>query len=456
MPDITRHPASYKDPSGFVYHYKGKIYRQVSKVYAPDYNLLIESGLYNQLTSKNLLIQHEEIKENNLQSDDWFLTLLPKQIPFWSYPYEWCFDQLKDAALLTLDMVLIAVIKGMILKDATPFNVQFFQGKPIFIDTLSFEKYDESQPWVAYRQFCESFLYPLLLSHYHKSNFQHQLSIYPDGIPVELVAKLLPAKSNLNPGVWLHVLLPAKMNKRKNANNPKPSFTKKKLIDLVTHLKSIIQKLDNKNNSTWGKYYEEKILSGEYHNAKESIVKSMLQQVEGNALLDLGANDGFYSFLAAKQNFEVLAADNDEQSINALYKKIKVQNTRNILPLCIDISNPSSSSGFSNNERDAFGERVKVDVVLALALVHHLVFGKNIPLELIAAYFSKLSPQLIIEFIPKEDEKTQQLIKNRKDIFKSYSKEEFEKIFQRYFSIEMQSEVANTNRLLYLMKIQNI
>jgi ribosomal protein L11 methylase PrmA len=452
MPEITRHPASFKDPSGFIYHYNGKIYRQVNKVYSANYNLLKDSGLLELLISEKLLIRHDEIKENHLNDNDWLVTLLPEQIPFWSYPYEWCFDQLKEAALLTLDLLMISITKGMILKDATPFNVQFYKGKPVFIDTLSFEKYDESHPWVAYRQFCESFLYPLLLSHYHKSNFQNQLSVYPDGLPVNFVAKLLPAKSNLNLGVWLHVHLPNKMSKRIKNNNPKPVFSKNKLTNLVNHLKSIIKKLDGTNNSNWTNYYKETISGGEYHSTKETIVTNLLKQVNGNKLLDLGANDGFYSLLASKNNFEIVAVDNDDQSINNLYKRIQNENIDSILPLCIDISNPSSSSGFSNKERNAFDERINADVVLVLALVHHLTIGKNIPFDLLAPYFSKLAPQLIIEFVPKDDEKTQLLLKNRKDVFTIYTIEEFEKTFQQYFTIALTSKVPDTERLIYLMK----
>ena len=452
MPDTARHPASYKDPSGFVHIYSGKIYRQVNKVYSENYIQLKDSGLYDLLAGKNQLIRNEEIKENLLNDADWYVTLLPEQIPFWTYPYEWSFDQLKDAALLTLDIMFTSVEKGMILKDATPFNIQFYKGKPIFIDTLSFEKYDETQPWIAYRQFCESFLYPLLLSHYHKINFQKQLFIYPDGLPVDLVSKLLPAKSKLNLGVWLHVHLPNKIGKKRNSDNPKSGFSKKKLLLLITNLKTIILKLDNSKTSDWSNYYSKTISGREYTTAKERIVSDMLQHVKGNKLLDLGANDGHYSLLAAKNKFDVVAVDNDEQCINNLYLKIKNQNVAGILPLCFDISNPTSASGFFSNERISFVERIKADVVLALALVHHLVIGKNIPLDLLAEYLSKLSPQLIIEFVPKEDEKTQLMLKNRKDIFTSYTKEEFENIFQQYFTLELIKKVADTERTIYFLK----
>lgn len=452
MPGYTRHPASYKDPSGFVFQSAGKIYRQVNKVYAAHYDLLIKSGLYDLLQKKNLLLQHKEVNENLLNAEDWHLTLLPEQVPFVSYPYEWCFEQLKDAALQTLKIVKLSVEKGMILKDATPFNIQFYKGRPALIDTLSFENYDETKPWIAYRQFCENFLFPLWLSHYHKMNFQHLLSVYPDGIPATMAARLLPSKSILNPGVWMHVNLPAIMSKKNMKGKSISAFSKNKLLNLVSHLQSIIGQLDNSSKTTWSNYYKDSQYNSEYISGKEKIIRSMLQQLSGNKVLDLGANDGFFSLLAAENNFEVIAVDNDEQCINNLYKKTRQQDISGILPLCIDISNPSASSGFANNERASFNERIQVDVVMALALIHHLVIGKNIPLNLIASYFSRLAPQLIIEFVPKEDNKVQLLLQNKKDIYTTYTKEEFEKIFLQHFKIISSNIIPGTSRRIYLMR----
>ena len=451
MPGTTRHPASYKDPSGFVFQSSGKIYRQINKVYAAHYEHLMKSGLWDLLQKKKLLLHHEEIKEDLLHSEDWYLTIRPAQIPVWSYPYEWCFEQLKDAALLTLEIVRLSIEKGMILKDATPFNIQFYDDRPVLIDTLSFEKYDETMPWIAYRQFCESFLYPLWLSHYHKRNFQHLLSVYPDGIPADITAKLLPAKSLLNTSVWLHVNLPDKMSKKAGTGKSSHHFSKKKLLNIISHLQNIIRSLDNSDKTTWRDYYKESTDPG-YVDQKEKIVLEMLKQISGNKLLDLGANDGYFSLLAVKNNFSVIAVDNDEQCINDLYKKIKQQTISGILPLCLDIANPSAASGFANKERSSFSERAKINTVLALALVHHLQIGKNIPMGFIAEYLGSLAPQLIIEFVPKEDEKVQLLLQNKKDIYPGYTKEEFEKVFGQYFIFVSVKNVPGTLRSIYLMK----
>lgn len=452
MADHTRHPASYKDPSGFIFQASGKFYRQVNKIYASHYDLLTRSGLSSFLQEKKLLLPHEEVTENILHSDDWYLTLLPEQVSFTSYPYEWCFEQLKDAALLTLEIVKLSIDKGMILKDATPYNVQFLDGKPVFIDTLSFEKYDPSLPWIAYRQFCESFLFPLLLSHYHKTSIQPYLNSYPNGIPVNLTAKLLPWKSRLNPGVWLHVFLQNKLSKKSNHTEPTTSFSKNKLFNLISHLDSVIRHLNNTDKTEWSNYYTDSISSREYLGKKEEIISNLLQKLDGRKLLDLGANEGFFSSLAAAKNFDVIAIDKDDQCINNLYKKVKEENITNILPLCMDLMNPSPASGFANNERASFGERIHTDAVMALALIHHLAIGYNLPFGKIAEYLHGFSNQLIIEFVPKEDEKVQLLLQNKKDIYLEYTREHFENVFRQRFTIIEKMEVPDNNRIIYLMK----
>ncbi len=452
MADHTRHPASYKDPSGFIFQASGKFYRQVNKIYAGHYDLLTKSGLSSFLQEKKLLLPHEEVSENLLHSDDWYLTLLPEQVPFTSYPYEWCFEQLKDAALLTLEIVKLSIDKEMILKDATPYNVQFLNGRPVFIDTLSFEKYDPSLPWIAYRQFCESFLFPLLLSHYHKTSIQPYLNSYPNGVPVNITAKLLPWKSRLNPGVWLHVFLQNKLSKKTNKTVSANSFSKNKLFNLISHLDGIIRDLNNTDKTEWSNYYAESISSQEYLGKKEEIISNLLQKMEGRKLLDLGANDGFFSLLAASKNFDVTAIDKDDQCINTLYKKVKEENITNILPLCMDLMNPSPASGFANNERASFGERIHADTVMALALVHHLAIGYNLPLSKIAEYLYGFSHQLIIEFVPKQDEKVQLLLQNKKDIYPEYTREHFENIFQQRFTVTEKVQVPGSDRIIYLMK----
>src|SRR5215471_1501492 len=199
--------SSYRDPSGFVFEKNGSIYRQVNKVFSNDFDFFISSGLYEHLIKQQLLIPHKEISENFSGSDQWYKTLQPEKLPFISYPYEWSFDMLKEAALLTLRLVKESIRFGLILKDATPYNVQWLNGKMIFIDSLSFEKYDASKPWIAYRQFCETFLSPLLLMYYSKQPMQALMLGWPDGIPISVTKSLLPWRSRLSFYTYLHIHL---------------------------------------------------------------------------------------------------------------------------------------------------------------------------------------------------------------------------------------------------------
>lgn len=447
-------PASFRDPSGFVFEVDGKVYRQINKVYLSHYRQLMDSGLYRLLANDGKLINHSEVSADLTKDPDAALTLQPERIPFISYPYEWGFDQLKDAALLTLDIMRTSLDHGMILKDATPYNIQFHKGRAAFIDTASFEIYRPSEPWVAYRQFCECFLFPLYLEHYCGEGFIKQLAVFFHGIPANYTAGLLPWKTNWNLGVRLHVHLQKSVQVKQKENKASSiQFSKQKMLNLINHLSGIVAGLENgyQQKTTWNNYYEETILGKDYLANKKEIFLQYLNKIEFNTVADLGANDGYFSKLAATKAKWVVAADSDSSCINRLYQQVKAESLNNILPVIIDLTNPSPAIGFNNRERKSFGERVKVDLVLALALIHHLCIANNIPLSLLADYFASLSPELIIEFVPKEDEKVQQLLSSREDIFNNYYAQEFESVFSRHFIIKEKTPIKGTTRTLYWM-----
>ncbi|MFT3824251.1 MAG: hypothetical protein QM731_10035 [Chitinophagaceae bacterium] len=458
MTNFHLHASSFKDPSGFIFVRDKKIYRQVNAAYAATYNTLKRSGLYDTLVKQKQLVPHTEINEDLTQTGNWHLTLQPETIEYISYPYEWSFDQLKDAALLTLQTLKTAVDHGMILKDATPFNIQFKNGNPVLIDTLSFEEYNETEPWVAYRQFCECFLFPLYLEHYLQTGMQPIQRAYFNGISADLTARLLPSKSKWSLGVWLHVHLQRSIGKNNNtAAKYQSKFNKQKLLNLIRHLEQIITRLrPSSRPTTWSNYYQETILDQAYLKEKERLFLAMLQNIHPQTALDLGANDGYFSKLMAQKEIQVISTDFDHRCINDLYLHCKANDINNILPLINDITDPSPALGFSNTERSAFDERIHAELVTALALIHHLAIGKNIPLPLLAQYFNSIAPLLIIEFVPKTDPKVQQILSGRKDVFDDYNETAFEKHFSNCFSIEQKTVVTGTQRTLYLMKRKGI
>ncbi|HEV8505430.1 MAG TPA: hypothetical protein VGQ53_08525, partial [Chitinophagaceae bacterium] len=383
--------SSFRDPSGFVFEKDGGLYRQVNKIFREDFDHFIKSGCYDHFAEKQWLIPHEEVDNNFTGSPDWYKTLKPQRLPFISYPYEWCFDMLKDAALLTLQLAKNCTPFGIILKDATPFNIQWLDGKPVFIDTLSFERYDATKPWIAYRQFCESFLSPLLLMHYSHQPLQSLLSAYPEGIPLSTTRSLLPWRSKFSFYTYLHIHIhqrlasrtKAKEDQVQDARQERQNFSEKKLHNLLDSLQSLVESLQWKGEATaWDQYYEEANKRNDYVVHKKKIIKEWLTELkEIHTGIDLGANEGSFSFLLAAENIRTIAADSDHSSINKLYQKIKREKEKNILPLLIDLANPSSAIGLNNKERTSFSERTNCDVGMALALVHHLAIGKNIPFE---------------------------------------------------------------------------
>lgn len=455
QPSYNHHPASYRDPSGFIFSRDQVIYRQVNTCYAADFEHLIRSGLYDKLVSKKLLIPHRSIDQNLTGDSRWYTTLQPEPIPLISYPWEWSFDMLKDAALLSLSLAKEAMNNGMMLKDATPFNIQWWQGQLIFIDTLSFEKYNEQEPWIAYRQFCEQFLGPLLLMHYRQLPMQQLSLAWPEGLPLELISALLPRRSRFSLHCYLHIHLNAKISRKNSGKKPGMiHFSRQKMLNLLNSLEILVRKCNLKPaKSTWSGYYAEASGRDNYLNEKKKIIADWVGQINRPlTAADLGANTGEFSWICAGLNIPVLATDADPYCINQLYLAIRDKAEKSIQPLITDLANPAPSLGFNLAERDSFTSRLQAGLCMALALIHHLAIGRNIPLPMIAGYFAQLcNRKLIIEFIPKTDPMLQKLLQGKKDIYPDYSGEGFEKAFLPYFSITDQVQVADSGRVLYLM-----
>ncbi len=449
-----KHPFSFRDRAGFLYYNYGKLLRQINKSFAPHFDTFIISDLYKQLVDENLIVAHQELEIKN--SDiDCYKTIAPFHLPFISYPYEWCFNQLKDAALLTLQIMQNALQKQMVLKDATPFNVQFYKGKPIFIDTLSFEIYDDKKPWVAYYQFCETFLYPLLLATYNVQDVHKTFTTYPDGISAENTIKLLPKKAKYNLFNYLHLYLVGKIKSKQNVTVKGSTnvYSKTKMENLISHLYDKIKSLKNtKLQTEWNNYYAETILNETYLNHKKEIITNWASTISNEKVLDIGCNDGIFSLLFASQNEIVFATDLDASCVNNLSETIKNQQIQNVYPLVMDIMHPSTNQGFFNVERMGFFERIQPTVVLMLAVVHHLVISKNITFSMLVNALQNFAKILIIEFVPKTDEKVQQLLISKQDVFSDYSQQNFELEFAGFYTILQHQKVTGSNRILYLMQ----
>ncbi len=453
---INHHPASFRDPSGFIYEKEGTVYRFVSTVYQSHYELLQSSGLAAELLKKKVLLPYTELAENHTGRADWYKTLQPQKLAFLSYVWEWSFTQLKDAALTTLSICKTALQKGMILKDATHSNIQFVEGKAKLIDTLSFETYKEGEAWVAYRQFCECFLNPLLLAVYTGMEVHKLMLSYPDGVPASTTAKLLPFKTKLKPCVYLHVHLHANMAGKTTgtANNSAKKISKKNIEQILQSLEDCISNLRlPQTTTTWNNYYKETILSEEYLTAKKQIISSVLSELTYASVLDLGANEGEFSLLCSKEAM-VVATDFDSACIDSLYQRLKKETQQHILPLVIDLTYPSPGIGWMNAERSPFFQRQSFDVCMALALIHHLAIAKNISFEQLASFFASICKTLIIEFVPKTDPKVVGMLQWREDIFEGYTESEFEKAFEVSFIQNKKINIPGSERRMFLYQLK--
>jgi hypothetical protein len=449
--------SSFRDPSGFVF-YEGKVCcRQINLVYKENYDALMESGLYKKLTEEGLLISHKEVLLDSPPFANAYKVIRPERIPFISYPYEWSFTQLKQAALVTLKILKHSLNHELILKDANAFNIQFYEGKPVLIDTLSFEKYHEGKPWVAYKQFCEHFLGPLALMSLRDIRLIRLFQEYINGIPLDLVSSLLPKKTYLNFYLIIHIHLHARYQKKYSekplARSAEKPMSRKSLLGFIDILESAVKQLNwGTKGNTWADYYQKCDHVPEFLEGKIKLVGSFLDILKSATLWDMGANTGVFSRLAQDKGMHVVSMDMSPDCVEANYRETVRKGEKNLLPLWIDLVNPSPAIGWGNKERMSLADRGPVDTVLALALIHHLAISNNVPLAKIANYFSSICQSLIIEFVPKTDRMAQQLLASRDDIFGDYTQDEFEKEFLRYFTIDGKEKIGDSGRILYLMK----
>ena len=448
--------SSFRDPSGFLFFENEVLYRQINQEYKNEYEHLMDSGLYKRLVDSKLLIPHTEADMISPNKEKLYKIIKPEPIPFISYPYEWCFSQLKNAAITTLEIQKIAIDYNMTLKDASSYNIQFRQGKPILIDTLSFEKYQEGQTWKPYKQFCQHFLAPLALMSQKDIRLNQLFRIYIDGIPLDLADKLLPSKKLYMFSLLSHIHLHAKSQKHyenkdikiKTRKMPRNSF-----VGIIESLHSGIKKLKwTPEKTEWGDYYNDTNYSQGSFEEKKQTVSKFLDKTKAKLVWDLGANTGIFSRLASKKDIETISFDIDPAAVEKNYLTCIQEADTKLLPLLLDLTNPSSSIGWNSVERNSFVERGPADVVIALALIHHLTISNNIPLFNLAEFFHGICNYLIIEFIPKTDSQVKRLLLTREDIFVDYNQQNFENEFKKFFSVYESKKLNNSERILYLFK----
>jgi hypothetical protein len=447
---------SFRDPAGFVYYKDGELNRQVNRVYREHYDQLLSSGLYQELVDAGLLIRHEELSCEAADPELAYKVLRPERVEFISYPFEWCFSAFRDAALVCLEIQRRALEHGMTLKDCSGYNIQFHRGRALLIDTLSFE-INRGEAWAGYRQFCEHFLGPLALMSLVDHRLVGLARATVGGVPIDLAARALPWHSRLRWGLGIHLhlhsLLQLRHGNSQVSANGSGRLKAEAQLGLVDSLQSTIRRLRWKPpRGQWGAYYDEHTYTPEEFQKKARLVKDFLQQSAAATVWDLGANTGYFSNLACELGLTVVAFESDPACVERNYLEAKKRGETRLLPLIQDLFNPTPPFGWRNDERASIFDRGRPDVVLALALVHHLALVGNQPLENLAAFFAQLAPWLVIEFVPEDDPQAQSLRDQRRGIHHPYNRSHFESCMGAHFTILKAEPVSKSGRTLYFMR----
>jgi len=454
---------SFRDPFGQVFRHHGKIYRSVFQPGVADFEAAKSAGIHNDLVELGLFIPYTEIEASDFSPKGTVYLLNHPALPVVTYPWEWCFSMLKDAALLHLEVMERLVPKGFWLRDASAFNAQFDGKKLCLIDTLSIGQRIPDSPWVAYGQFCSHFRAPLVMAAYRDVRMLSLWRSYIDGFPLDLASKVLPLKRRLQPGLLMHLVLHARYQESadrkddigKSKATRQVRVTDRGLIGLIRSLRRTIEGITwNRSSRIWENYGEIRNYQSEDIKRKAEYVTRVIDRLSPKMVWDLGANTGEYSIIAASRGAFVLSIDGDPACSDFLYQKLSQERSLGrILPLTMDLANPSPGLGWNSEERPSLASRGPADLILALALIHHLVFSSCIPLPRIAEWLSQLGQNLLVEFIPPTDPMVKKLVMNRRGEHLPYDLDRFRSSFSKYFSFLEEAPLEN-GRILFFLHIK--
>jgi ribosomal protein L11 methylase PrmA len=454
---INPDPGSFRDPSGRVFIQDDRVLRAIYEMGRDNFEAVQKAGVLDALIAKGLMVE-AEAAEPGLAD-----TLEPKPahllshplIPFISYPYEWTFSQLKAAAILHLELHLEALRSNFTLCDATAYNVQFRGTEPVFIDHLSVVPYEEGEIWAGHRQFCMQFLNPLLLwaKRGVVPNSWYRGSV--EGIAPEDLAAVLGWRDKLSFTVLAHVVTQAKAHKHALKTETKEKIVKahklpkRSLVAMLEGLKSYISGLELPGGrSVWSDYAGDNSYNAEKRAEKHDFVAAMAGSVQPDMMFDIGCNSGDFTQTALEAGAKsVVAFDFDYGALERCYSRFS-QSKLSVLPLWLDAANPSPAQGWANSERASLGDRGKIDAMVALAVIHHIAIGRNVPLDMAVDWLIGLAPQGVIEFPNKDDVMVRKLLASRKDIFPDYTEEAFLQHVGARAEIVEQKKLGEDGRLI--------
>lgn len=454
---MSADPASFRDPSGRVYDVGGRILRAVAPSAREGFEAAWNNPALKRLVAEGYVVDAVAVGDAPPDAPADATIVEHARLPFVSYPYEWSFSLMKRAALHHLDLQIALLLGGVALSDATAYNVQFVGVRPIFIDALSFRPYTDGEYWTGHRQFCEQFLNPLLLRALigapHNDWFRGSL----EGVPTPTLARLIPPAKRFSVNVLAHVLAPAGAQERGAREKAKSAVSrplpKSSYLGILRQLRDWIAKLRplGADNTVWRDYADNNSYASDEARAKERVIAEFAQKLAPKQLWDLGCNTGHYSEVALSNGARaVIGFDADFGALEAAFARADTTNL-NFLPLYQDAANPSPSQGWAGVERKSLADRcASADATIALAFVHHLAIGRNIPLDRFVDWLVGLAPTGVVEFTPKTDPMVERLLEFRRDIFPDYTVENFAALIEKRARLVSSETVTAAGRRLFV------
>ena len=438
---FQRDPGSFRDPSGYVFIDGDDVWRSVNPAARAAFDAVQATGALTSLAERGLLLRSDPRAAEAADAERFIgprgevpaQLIRHPRVPMISYPFEWTFSQLKDAALAHLDLQLAAFDLGLVLSDATPYNMQFFEGRVLHIDVLSLRPYRPGEIWVGHNQFTRLFLLPLLLEAWRGVPFQAALRGQIEGLTLADAVKLLPwRKRYLSLSGFMHVTLQERVGRGRSstagaAASRNVALPANRFRAMLSEMRAWVATLRSARQAPtfWSAYANVNTYSSEMQSVKSGFVQDLVRRHQIRTLWDIGGNTGDYAAAAlAAGAAHAVVLDGDLDSLEQAYSR-RQQAHPNLLPLFMDCTDPTPNQGWNQGERKGLRERARVDAVLGLAVVHHMAIGRNIPLRAVVDWFVDLAPHGIIEFVPKSDPMVRQMLQHRDDVFLDYDEANF-------------------------------
>lgn len=461
-------PGSFRDRSGRVFQANGQIYRAVTAGALEEFEAVSRMSFFQNGMATRAIVptciscrRPTELPGHN----SWAAILHHERVPLITWPYEWCFSMLRDAALHQLHLMRDALAENAVLKDATPYNIQFVGMQPTLIDTASVTRLPPGALWDGYRQFCQLFLYPLMMQAWVGLDFQPFLRGRLDGITPEQFRRAMSLRDIFRPGVFKHVILHSRLS---TAGSPavaqagvstslrESGFQKEMIQHNVNGLIRIVERMDWKlPQSAWSEYDRESDPVRNDASAKEQFVREVMAARRWKQAWDIGCNLGRYSRIAADHSDLVVALDSDHLTVDRLYRSLRSEKCPNITPLVYNPADPTPNMGWRCRERTRFADRAEPEMILCLAVIHHLVISANLLLPDLIDWLAEQQAALIIEFVERSDPQVRSLLANREDVFSDYSREEFDRCITRHFRVERTQLLPSGTRTLLFVVPRN-